>query len=83
MLIVGSGFSTHNLREVRMDRPTDAPPPSWSREFDDWLARQVESNEIDALLDFTYKEEVGGSSPSTPTRRKARSRCLFGLSAVE
>ena len=60
VLIVGSGFSTHNLREMRMDRPADAPPPSWSREFDDWLARQVESNEIDALLDFEHKAPAAG-----------------------
>lgn len=60
VLIVGSGFSTHNLREMRMDRPADAPPPSWSREFDDWLARQVESNEIDTLLDFMHKAPAAG-----------------------
>lgn len=60
VLIVGSGFSTHNLREMRMDRPADATPPSWSREFDDWLARQVESNEIDALLDFIHKAPAAG-----------------------
>lgn len=60
VLIIGSGFSTHNLREVRMDRPADAAPPSWSREFDDWLARQVASNKIDALLDFEHKAPAAG-----------------------
>src|SRR5690606_7061131 len=35
VLIVGSGFFTHNLREMNpMSGPADAPPPSWSVEFD-------------------------------------------------
>lgn len=52
VLIVGSGFSTHNLREVRMDQPAHAPPPAWSAEFDHWLAEAVDNGEIDDLLDF-------------------------------
>ncbi len=60
VLIIGSGFSTHNLREMRMDRPAYDPPPSWSEEFDDWLARQVAANEIDALIDFERKAPAAG-----------------------
>jgi len=60
VLIVGSGFSTHNLREMRMDRPAYDPPPSWSAEFDDWLARQVAANDIDSLLDFQSKAPAAG-----------------------
>ncbi len=37
-LILGSGFTTHNLRLIDMHRPSDAPAPGWSREFDDWIA---------------------------------------------
>ena len=36
VLILGSGFSTHNLREMDMAAPPDAAPPGWSSEFDDW-----------------------------------------------
>jgi 4,5-DOPA dioxygenase extradiol len=55
VLIVGSGFSTHNLREMRMDLPPYAPPPSWSAEFDQWLAEAVETGDIDDLIDFQRK----------------------------
>ncbi|MEX2422337.1 MAG: class III extradiol ring-cleavage dioxygenase [Acidimicrobiia bacterium] len=60
VLMIGSGFSTHNLREVRMDRPVNATPPAWSEEFDDWLARQVEVGDVDALLDFQQKAPAAG-----------------------
>lgn len=60
VLVLGSGFSTHNLREVRMDRPAYHPPPSWSAEFDDWLARMVAANDVDSLLDFQRKAPAAG-----------------------
>src|SRR5690606_8729860 len=52
VLIVGSGFSTHNLREIRMDLPASVTPPAWSSEFDDWLAGRVAALDVDALTDF-------------------------------
>ncbi|QKW33701.1 dioxygenase [Actinomadura sp. NAK00032] len=53
VLIVGSGFTTHNLRELRPD--PDAPPPAWSAEFDEWTDRAVRGGDVDALLDFRAK----------------------------
>jgi 4,5-DOPA dioxygenase extradiol len=53
VLIVGSGFTTHNLREMRPD--PDAAPPAWSAEFDEWTDRAVKGGDIDALLDFRAK----------------------------
>jgi len=55
ILILGSGFSTHNLREMRMDRPAYAEPPSWSAEFDDWMNQAVTSGQVDDLIDFRAK----------------------------
>jgi 4,5-DOPA dioxygenase extradiol len=52
VLIVGSGFSTHNLREMR---PETTSPPAWSSEFDDWLRQSIESGAIDSLVDFQNK----------------------------
>jgi 4,5-DOPA dioxygenase extradiol len=52
VLIIGSGFSTHNLREMRVDGTT---PPTWSVEFDDWLRQSLESRSFDALIDFQLK----------------------------
>jgi 4,5-DOPA dioxygenase extradiol len=53
VLIVGSGFTTHNLRELRPD--PDAAPPAWSAEFDEWTDRAVTGGDVDALLDFRAK----------------------------
>jgi 4,5-DOPA dioxygenase extradiol len=52
VLILGSGFTTHNLRAVDMSRPSDDTPPTWSAEFDDWAQRAVAERDLDALLDF-------------------------------
>ena len=41
VLIMGSGFLTHNLSCVDMSRGPDDAPPSWSAEFDDWAAEAV------------------------------------------
>lgn len=51
-LIIGSGFSTHNLRAVDWGAGFGAPPPSWSAEFDDWLRRSLDAGDVDGLLDF-------------------------------
>jgi 4,5-DOPA dioxygenase extradiol len=54
VLIVGSGFMTHNLRLARFGAG-EAPPPSWSVEFDAWANEHVGGRELDALLDFEHK----------------------------
>jgi 4,5-DOPA dioxygenase extradiol len=51
VLIIGSGFTTHNLREARFG-DTSGSAAGWSREFDDWARQTVESGDIDAVLDF-------------------------------
>ena len=50
-LIVGSGFTTHNLRWFDPRQPADAPPPAVSREFDQWAAEALARGDIDTLLD--------------------------------
>ncbi|SFA80550.1 4,5-DOPA dioxygenase extradiol [Amycolatopsis marina] len=55
VLITGSGFFTHNLRELNMGRPSDSAPPSWSAEFDLWGEEALNSGDIDAVLDFQHK----------------------------
>lgn len=54
VLIIGSGFMTHNLRLARFGAGEQVPP-SWSAEFDAWANESVGSREIDALLDFEHK----------------------------
>jgi 4,5-DOPA dioxygenase extradiol len=55
VLIIGSGFTTHNLRGLDMGRPADHEPPSWSAEFDDWISRAVTARDLDAVIDFERK----------------------------
>ncbi|GAB3922581.1 class III extradiol ring-cleavage dioxygenase [Kribbella albertanoniae] len=55
VLIVGSGFTTHNLREMNFAAGVDAPAPSWSIEFDDWTRRALQAQDVDALIDFLRK----------------------------
>ncbi len=52
-LIVGSGFTTHNLRWFGgMGADPDAAPPRPSAEFDAWAAEAVSAGDLDALIDF-------------------------------
>ncbi|KAA5837311.1 class III extradiol ring-cleavage dioxygenase [Saccharopolyspora hirsuta] len=54
VLIVGSGFFTHNLSALR-----EPGTPSWSVEFDDWGRQALEAHDVDALLDFRHKAPAG------------------------
>lgn len=54
VLVMGSGFMTHGLPFLR-DFRTDAPPPSWSAEFDAWAAETLGRGDVDALLDYRHR----------------------------
>ena len=51
VLIIGSGFSTHNLREMA----PNGVVPGWSAEFDHWLRDALDSKSFDELVDFQNK----------------------------
>ncbi len=53
VLILGSGNATHNLRELRRDRPIH-DPPDWVRVFSDWVFEAVTEGRIDDLA--AYRE---------------------------
>jgi len=55
VLIVGSGFFTHNLAALRHAGGV----PNWSTEFDDWGHRALDAQDIDALLDFEHASPAG------------------------
>jgi 4,5-DOPA dioxygenase extradiol len=63
VLIVGSGFLTHNLRT--MDFRPGAPAPGWAREFDAWAADVLGRRDVDALLD--YRARAPGVQVALPT----------------
>ena len=52
VLVVGSGFATHNLRAMNWHLGPDSAPPEWSAEFDHWLHEAVSRGDVDAVLDF-------------------------------
>lgn len=64
VLIVGSGFITHNLRTL--DWRGGSPPPAWAKEFDAWTAEALVKKDVDALLDFQRKGPA--SHIALPTR---------------
>ena len=53
VLIVGSGFFTHNLSGLQAS--PGGPAPSWSAEFDHWGAEALAARDFDALLDFQHR----------------------------
>lgn len=55
VLIVGSGFFTHNLVALRQTDGSAGAPPAWSAEFDDWGSGALATGDIDSLLDFRQK----------------------------
>ena len=54
-LIVGSGFTTHNLRWFNPAAGPDAAAPTPSVEFDHWAAEAMAAQDLDALIDFRHR----------------------------
>jgi 4,5-DOPA dioxygenase extradiol len=63
VLIIGSGFLTHNLRRVQWS--DDAPVPAWAREFDAWCEGVLRRRDVDALMD--YRQRAPGVELALPT----------------
>jgi 4,5-DOPA dioxygenase extradiol len=63
VLIVGSGFLTHNLRAI--DWSSSSPPPSWASEFDAWSAEVLARRDVDALA--KYRDAAPGVREALPT----------------
>lgn len=60
VLIIGSGFLTHNLRALSLRKT-----PAWASEFDAWSADVIARHDIDALLD--YRQRAPGVQESLPS----------------
>lgn len=54
-LIVGSGFTTHNLHWFNPRAGADATPPAASSEFDHWAEETMAHGDVDSILDFIHK----------------------------
>jgi 4,5-DOPA dioxygenase extradiol len=62
VLIMGSGFLTHGLPYLAEFR-TDAPPPAWSREFDEWAAATLARGDLDELCRFQEQPSARQAHP--------------------
>ncbi|GAB3583324.1 class III extradiol ring-cleavage dioxygenase [Calidifontibacter terrae] len=54
-LIIGSGFTTHNLSWFHPSGGADATAPAASQEFDHWAAERVAAGDVDGILDWMDK----------------------------
>lgn len=63
VLIIGSGFITHNLRAIDWH---GGPAQQWAVEFDQWAAEVIARGDVDGLLDFMNKGP--GARIALPTR---------------
>jgi 4,5-DOPA dioxygenase extradiol len=59
VLIVGSGFTTHNLVAFKPQLGPNYTPPTWSTEFDAWAADAMKRRDVDSLVDFLRKAPAG------------------------
>lgn len=64
VLILGSGNTTHNIRELRRDRPIH-DPPDWVKVFSDWVYQALSEGRIDDLA--AYREIAPEGRRNHPT----------------
>jgi 4,5-DOPA dioxygenase extradiol len=63
VLIVGSGFLSHNLRLI--DWSGKAPVPAWAKEYDHWIEDVLRRRDVDALMN--YRTRAPGVDLALPT----------------
>jgi 4,5-DOPA dioxygenase extradiol len=59
VLIVGSGFATHNLRLAGGPVASVDYGPQWSMEFDAWMKETLDNKDYDALINFEHAAPAG------------------------
>ena len=65
VLIMGSGFLSHNLYLGHWDAPRDVVKEQWAAEFDHWCAEVISARDVDALLD--YMKRAPGVDQALPS----------------
>ena len=64
VLILGSGSATHNIHDFGRFE-LNAPPQKYVLEFDKWLCRSIEENDLDSILN--YRMLAPGGIENHPT----------------
>lgn len=75
VLVVGSGFLTHNMRSV------GEPTPRWAVEFDAWAAETLASGDLDALVDF--RDRAPAARIAHPTHEHFAPAIVAAAAALE
>jgi 4,5-DOPA dioxygenase extradiol len=65
VLVIGSGFMTHGLRSVTRDMLLYGTVPTWSSDFDAWVADALGRGDIDELA--AYRTRAPGMPYAHPT----------------
>jgi 4,5-DOPA dioxygenase extradiol len=65
VLVIGSGHTTHNLREFFVDRRGGGDPAPYARAFADWVSTRLSSGDTDALL--AYRTQAPEAVRAHPT----------------
>ena len=66
VLVIGSGHTTHNLREFFVERSAPAGTPTpYAVEFATWVSERLQAHDTDALLD--YRERAPHAARAHPT----------------
>jgi 4,5-DOPA dioxygenase extradiol len=65
VLILATGGIVHNLRDLAWDKRGTREAAAWARDFNDWIAQQVQAHAVDALL--AYRERAPNARRSHPT----------------
>lgn len=63
VLIIGSGGTVHNLHKLDLYNPV---PQLWAVEFDEWLAEQLETWNVEALIRYDERAPHVGEAVPTP-----------------
>ena len=61
VLIVASGNTVHNLRTMHRSAP-DNQAYDWAIQFDQWVAEQITSGHLEALVDFQAQGDIAKMS---------------------
>ena len=65
VLLIGSGHTTHNLRDFMMDRRGTGAVAPYAAEFAQWVGDRLRSNDTDALV--AYREKAPHAVRAHPT----------------
>lgn len=65
VLVVGSGHTTHNLRDFFLDRRSGGAPAPYAKAFADWVSTNLASGDTESLVG--YRELAPNAARAHPT----------------